>query len=41
MHLWTDVRAGAGCIETLPEFLLEIVRDGGLIPNLKKRLAKK
>jgi 3-isopropylmalate/(R)-2-methylmalate dehydratase small subunit len=26
--------------EKLPEFLLEIVRDGGLIPNLKKRLAR-
>ncbi len=26
--------------ETLPDFLLQIVRDGGLIPNLKKRLAK-
>jgi 3-isopropylmalate/(R)-2-methylmalate dehydratase small subunit len=25
--------------EALPDFLLEIVRDGGLIPNLKKRLA--
>jgi 3-isopropylmalate/(R)-2-methylmalate dehydratase small subunit len=25
--------------ERLPDFLLEIVRDGGLIPNLKKRLA--
>lgn len=25
--------------EKLPDFLLEIVRDGGLIPNLKKRLA--
>lgn len=25
--------------EPLPDFLLEIVRDGGLIPNLKKRLA--
>lgn len=24
--------------EPLPDFLLEIVRDGGLIPNLKKRL---
>lgn len=24
--------------ETLPDFMLEIVRDGGLIPNLKKRL---
>jgi 3-isopropylmalate/(R)-2-methylmalate dehydratase small subunit len=27
--------------EKLPEFLLEIVRDGGLIPNLKKRLSAK
>ncbi len=27
--------------EPLPDFLLQIVRDGGLIPNLKKRLAKK
>ncbi len=27
--------------ETLPAFLLEIVRDGGLIPNLKKKLAKR
>ncbi len=27
--------------EPLPDFLLAIVRDGGLIPNLKKRLAKK
>lgn len=27
--------------EKLPTFLLEIVRDGGLIPNLKKRLATK
>ena len=26
--------------ETLPAFLLEIVRDGGLIQNLKKKLAK-
>jgi 3-isopropylmalate/(R)-2-methylmalate dehydratase small subunit len=26
--------------ETLPDFLLEIVRDGGLIPNLKQRLAR-
>jgi 3-isopropylmalate/(R)-2-methylmalate dehydratase small subunit len=26
--------------ERLPDFLLEIVRDGGLIPNLKKRLAR-
>ncbi len=26
--------------EPLPDFLLEIVRDGGLIPNLKKRLAR-
>lgn len=26
--------------EKLPAFLLEIVRDGGLIPNLKKKLAK-
>lgn len=25
--------------DPLPDFLLEIVRDGGLIPNLKKRLA--
>lgn len=25
--------------EKLPDFLLEIVRDGGLIPNLKKRLS--
>ena len=25
--------------EPLPDFLLAIVRDGGLIPNLKKRLA--
>ncbi|MCA2999521.1 MAG: 3-isopropylmalate dehydratase [Rhodocyclaceae bacterium] len=25
--------------EPLPDFLLEVVRDGGLIPNLKKRLA--
>ena len=24
--------------ETLPDFLLEIVRDGGLIPNLKRKL---
>jgi 3-isopropylmalate/(R)-2-methylmalate dehydratase small subunit len=27
--------------EPLPDFLLEIVRDGGLIPNLKKRLPAK
>ncbi len=27
--------------ETLPPFLLEIVRDGGLIPNLKRRLHAK
>jgi 3-isopropylmalate/(R)-2-methylmalate dehydratase small subunit len=27
--------------ETLPDFLLEIVRDGGLIPNLKRKLATK
>jgi 3-isopropylmalate/(R)-2-methylmalate dehydratase small subunit len=27
--------------ETLPQFLLDIVRDGGLIPNLQKKLAKK
>ena len=26
--------------EPLPDFLLEIVRDGGLIPNLKKRLER-
>jgi 3-isopropylmalate/(R)-2-methylmalate dehydratase small subunit len=26
--------------EKLPAFLLEIVRDGGLIPNLKKRLVR-
>jgi 3-isopropylmalate/(R)-2-methylmalate dehydratase small subunit len=26
--------------EKLPDFLLEIVRDGGLIPNLRKRLVK-
>ena len=25
--------------ERLPEFLLDIVRDGGLIPNLKRRLS--
>ncbi|MFN7673489.1 MAG: 3-isopropylmalate dehydratase [Betaproteobacteria bacterium] len=27
--------------EPLPDFLLEIVRDGGLIPNLKKRVSEK
>ena len=27
--------------EKLPGFLLEIVRDGGLIPNLKKKLARR
>lgn len=38
-----QVRDGDGNViaqcETLPVFLLEIVSDGGLIPNLKKRLA--
>jgi 3-isopropylmalate/(R)-2-methylmalate dehydratase small subunit len=40
-----DVRDASGVViaqcEKLPAFLLEVVRDGGLIPNLKKRLAAK
>ncbi len=37
-----QVRSASGELlvqcETLPAFLLDIVRDGGLIPNLKRRL---
>jgi 3-isopropylmalate/(R)-2-methylmalate dehydratase small subunit len=40
-----EVKEASGAViaqcEKLPDFLLEIVRDGGLIPNLKKRFATK
>jgi 3-isopropylmalate/(R)-2-methylmalate dehydratase small subunit len=40
-----EVKDASGAViaqcEKLPGFLLEIVRDGGLIPNLKKRMSAK
>lgn len=31
---------GAVALEPLPDFLLALIRDGGLVPHLEKRLAK-
>jgi hypothetical protein len=40
-----EIKDASGAViaqcEKLPGFLLEIVRDAGLIPNLKKRFATK